>query len=77
MKEPEFLDLVLCRNNIFSLWEICQFAYKEVYVSNDKYKHEYIRYHTIGGNVYKECILLNKDTNYLIGTRKNYEKKGE
>ena len=53
-------------------WELCQYAYTEHRVSSSGEQRDF--YHSVGGEIYAECIPYNEDTKHLLGTR--YKWKG-
>ena len=55
-------------------WELCQYAYTEHRVSSSGEQRDF--YHSVGGEIYAECIPYNEDTKHLLGT-KNEWKGGE
>lgn len=55
-------------------WELCQYAYTEHRVSSSGEQRDF--YHSVGGEIYAECIPYNEDTKHLLGTRDKW-KEGE
>ena len=55
-------------------WELCQYAYTEHRVSSIGEQRDF--YHSVGGEIYAECIPYNEDTKHLLGTRDKW-KEGE
>lgn len=47
-------------------WELCQYAYTEHRVSSSGEQREF--YHSVGGEIYAECIPYNEETAHLLGT---------
>lgn len=52
-------------------WELCQYAYTEHRVSSSGEQRDF--YHSVGGEIYAECIPYNEDTKHLLGTRDKWK----
>lgn len=52
-------------------WELCQYAYTEHRVSSSGEQRDF--YHSVGGEIYAECIPYNEDTKHLLGTRDEWK----
>ena len=52
-------------------WELCQYAYTEHRVSSSGEQRDF--YHSVGGEIYAECIPYNEDTKHLLGTRAKWK----
>lgn len=52
-------------------WELCQYAYTEHRVSSSGEQREF--YHSVGGEIYAECIPYNEDTKHLLGTKTEWK----
>lgn len=52
-------------------WELCQYAYTEHRVSSSGEQRDF--YHSVGGEIYAECIPYNEDTKHLLGTKKEWK----
>lgn len=52
-------------------WELCQYAYTEHRVSSSGEHRDF--YHSVGGEIYAECIPYNEDTEHLLGTRDKWK----
>lgn len=52
-------------------WELCQYAYTEHRVSSSGEHRDF--YHSVGGEIYAECIPYNKDTKHLLGTKTEWK----
>ena len=52
-------------------WELCQYAYTEHRVSSSGEQRYF--YHSVGGEIYAECIPYNEDTKHLLGTRDKWK----
>lgn len=52
-------------------WELCQYAYTEHRVSSSGEQRDF--YHSVGGEIYTECIPYNEDTKHLLGTRDKWK----
>lgn len=52
-------------------WELCQYAYTEHRVSPSGEQRDF--YHSVGGEIYAECIPYNEDTKHLLGTRDKWK----
>ena len=52
-------------------WELCQYAYTEHRVSSSGEHRDF--YHSVGGEIYAECIPYNEDTKHLLGTKTEWK----
>lgn len=52
-------------------WELCQYAYTEHRVSSSGEQRDF--YHSVGGEIYAECIPYNEDTKHLLGTKTEWK----
>ena len=52
-------------------WELCQYAYTEHRVSSSGEHRDF--YHSVGGEIYIECIPYNEDTKHLLGTKTEWK----
>lgn len=52
-------------------WELCQYAYTEHRVSLSGEQRDF--YHSVGGEIYSECIPYNEDTKHLLGTKTEWK----
>lgn len=52
-------------------WELCQYAYTEHRVSSSGEQRDF--YHSVGGEIYAECIPYNEDTKHLLGTKAEWK----
>ena len=52
-------------------WELCQYAYTEHRVSSSGEQRDF--YHSVGGEIYAECIPYNEDTKHLLGTKNEWK----
>lgn len=52
-------------------WELCQYAYTEHRVSSSGEQRDF--YHSVGGEIYAECIPYNEDTKHLLGTKTKWK----
>lgn len=52
-------------------WELCQYAYTEHRVSPSGEQRDF--YHSVGGEIYAECIPYNEDTKHLLGTKDKWK----